>query len=414
MPAILKRPAAASSVAAAKKAKVAARQTTALAKAEKAPRRDPSVAKVSAGLDLAQDLPEAARNMLSEMLDFSLATFKEDRHRYQASMVEVVEKTLGEVTSALEVSLKTAQSGINENEARKEACTSSVEELETKAAEQRGEVGKMKYELADVARAFKAARQAVDEAETGQEMAERELKKAIADKDQLEDVLANHLRPLLLGGGAAGDATVQEKVGSLTSTLKKFGLDESMMSALPTALLKEPSARGPFDTMVLTQVDKDVSKRIAAYDATLKEAEPARAERVAKLERAEAELARAKTAQLESARAFQEARQVEEKLVIDVGSAKQSVTEVGKDMRRLQKEAEKAARALESFHNGPWSAFCQLRDRTAPPPPPSTAEKEDGEALAETEAPLAVQEALTEAALDTEEIVGTTGESIEG
>merc|ERR1719436_249349 len=138
-----------------------------------------------------------------------------------------------------------------------------------------------------------------------------------------------------------------------------------MMSALPTALLKQPGTRGPFDTMVLSQLEAEVGKRIAAIDTALAAAGPAKAERAAELERAEANLAEAKGKQLDSAKAFQEARTEEERCREAVQEAKKAVSEANKEARALQTQTGRCQTALDRFRQGPQAAFLQLRDRSA-------------------------------------------------
>lgn len=45
------------------------------------------------------------------------------------------------------------------------------------------------------------------------------------------------------------EGEVDGVVQAFTSTVQMFDFDESMMTALPTALRKLPADRGPFDTM---------------------------------------------------------------------------------------------------------------------------------------------------------------------
>mmetsp|Transcript_126076 Transcript_126076/g.315038 ORF Transcript_126076/g.315038 Transcript_126076/m.315038 type:complete len:421 (-) Transcript_126076:253-1515(-) len=396
MPTVLKRPAAAAAAgSAAKKHKPAAAKPAAAkpkpapakAKNPPKPKRDPLLVSVSAGLALSKELPDTAKSMLGDMLDFALTLYKEDRHQYQQNIVELVESTLGDVEKGLETSLEEAQNGIKQSEDKKESCTSIVQDNEAKLVDQSAVVQKRKHELADAARAFRATRESVNDIKISQDLAEQDLKKAQCDKEKLEAALADYFQPLLAAGASAGDETGQEKVDCLTLILKKFNMDEAMMTAVPMALLKEPGVRGPFDTMVISQLEAEVNNRIVAYDTTLKEAEPAKAERAARLEEASGAFEEAKKAQLACAEAFWEASKGEESRQSSLLEAKQSVSEAGKEARRFQKDAEKAERALSNFRNGPQAAFLQLRDRTAPPPeePPAEVEAPAQAAAADAE-----------------------------
>jgi len=327
--------------------------------------------KVAAGLEQAHDVPEAAKLMLNDALEESLGTFQADRHPYQTKLVDLIQGTLSSVEQRLQATLASAREEVTRLDETKVTAAATVQQSETKLEEQKSEVCKGKYALADIATAFKAARETVTDVKLGQEDAERDLKKKAGDRDQLDSALTDYFRPLLAEGSTSGDTMGEEKVDNLVRILKRFSFDESMMSALPTALLKEPGSRGPFDTMVLTQLEAEVGKRIAAFDAALADAEPAKKERAASLEKAEADFAEVKAKQLASAKEFKEARAEEERRQEAVQVAKKDATDAGKEARRAKLEADKCQRALTAFQEGPQAAFLQLRDRTAPAPAPA-------------------------------------------
>merc|ERR1719499_1784647 len=126
-----------------------------------------------------------------------------------------------------------------------------------------------------------------------------------------------------LAEGALPEEEAKEKAHSLVTVLKKFDFDQSMMTALPTSLTKEPANRGAFDLMVVTQLDEEVSKRVVLLDTMLKEAEPAKAARAEALSAAEAALEAAAEKQKDCAQSFDELRK-EQSVLKDALSAAQT------------------------------------------------------------------------------------------
>merc|ERR1719343_704729 len=97
-------------------------------------------------------------------------------------------------------------------------------------------------------------------------------------------------------------------VSRLKTTLNKFVLVESLMTALPNALSKQPSARGAFDVMVVSQLNEEMGKLIASLDTTISQGESVNQERSAALSVAEAALEESKRGQLVAAQAFRDAK----------------------------------------------------------------------------------------------------------
>jgi len=406
MPAVLKRPAAAAPAApAAKKGKQAAKAPTKppakevgekpakKAKQPAPPKRDPLLTQVAAGLELAADLPQSAKEMINDMLVHACSTWKAERHEFQASVVSFTETTLTGVERGLQEALEAAQQAAAHLDETKDARANAVQGAEKALEEQRADVSKAKHSLADAARAFRAAREAIAQASAAQETVERDLTKAAADKDELEVAMADLFRPLLAEGGAAGEGKGQEKADSLMQFLTKVSFDEAMLSALPSALVKEPSTRGSFEMVVLSQLESDVAKRVAELDASLKEAQPTRAQRAEDLEKAQASLEEAKQAQLDGAGTLQAATAEEQRRQAALQEAKQAVAEAGKEAKRLGRDVERSQRALDSFVGGPLVAFLQLRDRSAPAPVEEEAAKAEEAPAADANADTAGCEA---------------------
>ena len=76
------------------------------------------------------------------------------------------------------------------------------------------------------------------------------------------------LKPLVSG---SNDIDVKYLVNGLLVVLKSLSFDHSFLVSIPNAFCKDVASRGVFDTMVVTQVDEDVSKRLASLNSRLQQ-----------------------------------------------------------------------------------------------------------------------------------------------
>jgi len=351
---LMKRPAAhaVKAAPAEKKAKVAPPPK------EKALKRDKRFDEVAAGIQSVETLPSSAMTMLTSMLEHALGTCKERRDKYQEKVVDMIEKIFRDWEANLEQEyeqyVKSGEAATDQQDAAKGIVAQRVQELEA----QQQQTTARKNELAEAAIAFRTARQAVEELELEQASANVEFERTVKQKDKLENNLNNSLRPLLSQGGTA------EEVGSFVDELQKFGFDESMLIALPGALSKAPEGRTPFDTLVLNQVEEEVAKHLAAFEKTIKDAEPARASRLQTMGQATAKLEQAKKLQVKRADEYTKASKEDESRNEIVKAARKEVTVLGQQAKKERDFMEQTFRGLRIFQTGPKVAFESLRDKS--------------------------------------------------
>jgi len=351
---LMKRPAAhaVKAAPAEKKAKVAPPPK------EKALKRDKRFDEVAAGIQSVETLPSSAMTMLTSMLEHALGTCKERRDKYQEKVVDMIEKIFRDWEANLEQEyeqyVKSGEAATDQQDAAKGIVAQRVQELEA----QQQQTTARKNELAEAAIAFRTVRQAVEELELEQASANVEFERTVKQKDKLENNLNNSLRPLLSQGGTA------EEVGSFVDELTKFGFDESMLIALPGALSKAPEGRTPFDTLVLNQVEEEVAKHLAAFEKTIKDAEPARASRLQTMGQATAKLEQAKKLQVKRADEYTKASKEDESRNDIVKAARKEVTVLGQQAKKERDFTEQTFLGLRIFQTGPKVAFESLRDKS--------------------------------------------------
>jgi len=364
MPA-MKRPAAAKAPAAAKKAKVQEPEPV-----------DPVQVHCDAvgeGLCLSCEIPTPVLNMLSSMVDGALRTCKDERHKYQESVVDM----LAGILSGVEVEAKNKIEQIKENiegmgetRLQREATAQSAD---VEVSSKRTLTQEHKHALAADAEAFKAAKECLAAAQAALKATCKELDAQIKAKERLQSILADFVKPLAEGTAEADSA--QRLATSLMASLSKLGLDESMMSAIPEAIVKEPSTRGAFDTSVVSGLKEELDRRIVTGDKDIAAKEPAKAEANAKVLEAQSEFEKAKEKQHKGAAAYTEARDAQKVAEDALKVANKALADADPEVKALQKELTTAEKDLEDFCNGPKHSYEELKDRVLPPAPAPEAQE---------------------------------------
>lgn len=336
----------------------------------KKPRVDPAVVQcqeVARGIQAAEETPQVVREMLTSMLETSLKVYKDERHEFQQATVHMV----GDLLSAVEAGLLTkvgdtdalVASADDEKTKREAAVNRANEQL----AAQIDEVSVKKLVLADDAQAFRSAKEALAEVQATQKGSEKELAAAMAKKDELELAMKDLARPLIEGSCKDKEERA-DSVSKLMRVLKKHEFSDSMLAPLPNMLVKDPTERGTFDTMLASQVTEEANKRLADFDTAIEQAEAIKASHASVKHAADEKLHAAREAQRASAEAFTATRSEQKAREQVLEAAKVALKELGPQMRQNTKAAERAKESLAKFRGGPLATFEELRDRSAPQP----------------------------------------------
>merc|ERR1719343_24503 len=241
--------------------------------------------------------------MLQSMLPFSLGVTADQRGQHQQQVVELCGSQLSEVQASLKKKVEQCEATIAECEASKEEMSTQVAAKGEEINAKHDEVEIKKRELAETARAFQTAREAVDVAQTNCSSQEAEIAMTVMEKEQLSSIITDQLRPL--ADGSIDDATeVQDRIGRLIAALSSFKVDESMVLALPSVLAKAPASRAAFDAMVVSSLEEELRKRLSAAEARILDAEPTKTALAKAHEGAEAALEHAAEVQLSAAEAY--------------------------------------------------------------------------------------------------------------
>jgi len=177
-----------------------------------------------------------------------------------------------------------------------------------------------------------------------------------AKLEALEKAVTDSIKPLL----EAGVESLEGGLGPLIKLLTAHGFNESMLTALPGAVTKAPDQRGPFDTLVVQDLNEEVTKRLESLKATVAGGSHAKAERAAAVSKAAATLKETRDKLIAAAKVF-EAAQAEETVVDEALEAiETAVSEARANGKNASKALAKAKGNLTKFQNGPKLAYTDL------------------------------------------------------
>jgi len=237
---------------------------------------------VCTALESLGSFPDAACKMIRATLPSSLGTLQADRHRYEQSTVEAVAKELDKIEAEFRTKIEEETAVINNMEQEEKLQKESITELETVLGTKQATVQKKKLELCEEATAFQNAKRVVKGAEEKQENQEEELKKIESKKVDLEEIVQGKFQSLKEGSIEQPQAT---KLASdlVTHVQKLIDLNETLATTIPSALCKEPTSRGPFDTIAIQHMQEDMEKSLMEWNARIRDAEKVKAEHVAEV-----------------------------------------------------------------------------------------------------------------------------------
>lgn len=331
------------------------------------------------------DAADSACEFMKVMLKQPLEAFKDERHPVEAQVIGWAEAFMNEIDTGLKTKLSQAEKDYVASEeavvAGEKAIAMALETREAKA----DAVQKQKLALAEVTKAFKAAREAHVEACTVRDGHAGELLVVETKRDRLLAVQNEHLKPLV---ESAEGVDVEGHFKHVNEAFDHFELDQSVRVAIPSALKKVAVDRGAFDLMVISKLNEEFAGKLSAFEATLSSAADTRQKNEQTVVAAEKQFAAARDQLLKVADEFnvRQDQHTEATTAHSIATTEQKTKTKAVTKNNIVKE--KAAKTLAEFQEGALAHFFTLRDRTPPPPEPVVEESVSAETVAAKEAEL--------------------------
>jgi hypothetical protein len=337
---------------------------------------------VTAALKGTDTLPDTVIDMLAGMSGHCLLTGKDERHEYQKSVIDMVNEALLGIQAALSQAVKDADAVVTGADALKQQRDAALETAKAAVVAMEADLADKKGKLASDKEAMVAAVASLKEAETAQTQGDLELTEAGGKKEKMEAAMAEALNPLKEGGGN------KKLLKDLEKLAKTFKIDESLMEALHRSLTKAAASRSHFDGVAVHEFEVACQKILADLADVLKNGEPGKIEREAKVQGAKAVQEAAVAKHEASTTAASDAVASLKQSNIDAKIASVGVSNFLSEMKEAGNDLDKKKTALQDFQEGALADFAFLKD------PPVPVEEPVVEAAAEpTELPTVVEQA---------------------
>ncbi|OLP98363.1 hypothetical protein AK812_SmicGene19197 [Symbiodinium microadriaticum] len=160
---------------------------------------------VQEGLESSK-VPPAVTRMLSGMVRSALLTSKDKRHKYQASVVQMVTDTIQGVGEDFEQAIADQKSKIANSETERAEREAAVKGAKEDFDAKKLLTQEKKYALAADAQAFKAAKEGVSKAQAAMREADKDLLDREKAKENLESIVTDLVTPLVQGAVTGDDA----------------------------------------------------------------------------------------------------------------------------------------------------------------------------------------------------------------
>merc|ERR1719343_468961 len=336
--------------------------------AAKKARVDPHLAGVVEALEQATDLPEGCRKMLLACIPHCFSAPPEERHASQAEATRMIGEVIQGVETALRKAADDESAKVVEVEASKSGLQAALTQAEAALAAAAEEVQAKTATLEEATAAVQSAKASVRDAEGAQRAGDVELLQAQQSKATLEKGIESDFQAIVEGLGEP-----EEHFRALLPLLSGLGLDESLMSALPSTCKKAAAERGSFDAMVLEQLGARLREQSASLARVVEEATPAAQARASAVEAAQAEFHKAEEAEKRAVEDLEVARAGQQAATAGAAAAKERVDAFEPEYTQATQERDAKAGALENFRLYNVACFEQLRDQA-----PSSANVAEG------------------------------------
>merc|ERR1740117_2389716 len=302
--------------------------------------------------------------MLLAVLPATFGTPAAERHEVQNAAVRMIEDVIETTRTKYSEEAEAEQGRAATADAEKatlEAAVGTVQAALDMSSEAQEACQKTLQEASEVVVAKKAT---LMEAESSKRAGSIAFEGA---KESFQSAHANHFKALRDGeeDGAKPSQDASAHYATLSPMVSKIGLDESLLTALPSSAAKSPKSRGPFDQMVIEQLEKSLDDHIAKLGETVDTAAPEAARLAGLVEDAQKALEEATAIQSEAAGELKEAQASCKEAADGVTAAKERVTANEAAYGAATKVRDEKAEALKGFEMWNVASFKQLKDKTA-------------------------------------------------
>jgi len=312
------------------------------------------------------------KKMLANGIIGSLAVPKEKRHAFQDSTVDMIRQVVDSLQAAAQSKLDEAERRLETTVKENEEHQNAVEAAAATLAERTKMADAAKTRYGECTMARVAAKEALNLAERKQTIGNAGLSVTALKKQRLESGMETIYGPLKRGDMPA--AEVQEGIRQIEKLGKDIGFDATLLQSVPGPLAKQPSERGSFDIVVVSQIEAELQRFMVTFTEELSNGELAKKERATNVEVASSDYATALSAE-EAAKAEREAARTAHRNAETEHQALVNSVTTGRYRQGSASLAVRAAKTeLKEIDEGPLAAFKELLELTEIPQSPAQGE----------------------------------------
>jgi len=333
--------------------------------AKRAKKVDPMLAAVQEIVTAAQGLPDAARSMLSVMLEATIMVPQDQRSKLQARVVEMVGEVCDGVVADMAGEVAAAEEHIAQLEGGMAGLGAKVAEASSALEKEKAVVCAKATEVSQCAGRVLNAKTALAEAQRLQAVGDTPLVAVRKERDDLEIGISSHLKALRDGDWETTGA--RQHLMALMPLTQAAGLDDSLASAIPSSCTKPPGMRSNFDGMVFEQLEAKLKERLVTLSASLDRGAAAEADRAEAVRTADEELKRREEAERLASLDLRAAQAAEREALAGLAAADQAHSTAGVDVAQAKDLVEARRASAEHFSSWNVSSLELLRDRLSKP-----------------------------------------------
>jgi len=297
--------------------------------------------------------PKDVLKMLSQNVTSCLSTVQEERHPFQVNVINMVQTVLSSSEKSLQDALAAAESKVAELEVAKTERHTAVEATAAVTASKAAETEAAKAAHTQAVHEVKEVKAVLSSTKSASAAEDADVKSKESQKQRLETLLASL-------GATATESLDAAAANSLVKAGKELGLDTSLLGSLPSAVQKEPTARGNFDTIVIQQASQELTKHLEALTAALTAAEPSRAERAAKIESESAAVSAKEAIEVAAKEALKVAELAQKEAEDFEKAANKALKSLGPETKQAKSVLGQSKSNLQDFTDGALAAFQKL------------------------------------------------------
>jgi hypothetical protein len=338
------------------------RQSMSMAKVDK--RRRTDCAEIAKAVKQATNLPAKVTHLLANVVPHALSVYSDERHDFQVKAVDMVENALGGVEAELRQASVDAKAKVANRDALKANRAQSVIDTANDLATKKGHAALKEAVIVQAELQHDDAKKRLAEVQKAAKAPERDYKNARTKAEGLQALREQQIQPLKDAAGT------KKAIEDLVKGMKKFDVDESLLSTLPSVAAKAPAERGDFDRLTFENVEKVVLAKASEFAAGVQAAAPQMEHAVTQVDTAKNALIAAKDALKNAEEAFKAAQGEVSAAESSVKQAKKTNQSFEGEMKAAEADVGKTDARLLGFQMGPMKAFASLKATAAPQPPP--------------------------------------------